>query len=73
MHLSITITGEPAELRDLIEQDCLFTLAAENHEPGVDVYREFIVSGITVVPDEGPGTQISGIFNQAFDQDGSES
>lgn len=67
MHLTIQITGEPAELRELIEQDCLFKLSAECQP---DLYREFVVSGISVVPDEGPGAQVSGIFGQAFDQDG---
>lgn len=70
MNLSITVTGDPDMLRELIEQDCLFKLTAECQP---DLYREFIVSGISVVPDEGPGAQVSGMFNQAFDQDGGES
>lgn len=70
MYLSITITGEPAELRQLIQQDCLFTLVAEQNAPDDDLYREFVVSGISIIPDEGPGGYTEGTRGgAAYDQD----
>lgn len=69
MHLSITITGDPAQVQELIDRDFLFTLDAEDRDQS-DGYHEFVVSGISIVPDEGPGGYTEGTRGGAvYDQD----
>lgn len=67
MNLLITIRdADPAEVAALIAQGHLFKLTAEEQPSS---YAEWVVTDLVVIPSEGPGGQVSGIFNQAFDQD----